>query len=394
MRLPISDELRTKTRSLLGFRSSVVELSGQVGDTGYDFTMMYIGNGINRSFISGAVFGDDLGGPAISRCNIWGAGRQAEIYSASSDMVVVDIPWPYDVTMPGRRNLIEIPAWVRQVTRLADTWEETIGNLRKSVRDSQLRKVRKFKLTESTTRDPATVDRFYDQMYKPHVKRRYGGAAHIESRQHVQACVSAGTLLSILRDGEVISACVLVHEGDTVQMLFIGFSANDLREIDGASAGLYYYTLAYAFQNGYKAVDFCGSRPFLNDGVLAVKRRWGAGIFDDWSMENLLIQINQWSPGVESFLSNHPMITCQGDLLVGKVLLAEGEITAEFVTRMTRQYASPGIDRLKIYGLQGIRDDAFDAANSTDVPVQLFDLRDADDPAGIFCAPLAGQSGA
>lgn len=354
--------------------------------------MMYIGNGINRSFISGAVFGDDLAGPEIGRCNIWRAGTQADIHASSADMIVVDVPWPYDITLPNGRNIIEIPAWVRQVTRLADTWEGTIANLRKSVRDSQLRKVRKFKLTEITTRDPVAVDRFYDKMYKPHVERRFGGAAHVESRQHVQACVSHGTLLSILRDGEVISACVLLHEGDTVQMLFIGFSANDLRAIDGASAGLYYYTLAYAFQNGYKAVDFCGSRPFLNDGVLAVKRRWGAGISDDWSMENLLIQINNWSPGVESFLRDHPMITCQGDKLVGKLLVGEIEISAALVNKVTRQYVNPGIDGLEIYGLRGVLDDAFAAANSAGVPVQLFDLRDADDPVGIYCGSVLGPS--
>ncbi|MCP5091882.1 MAG: GNAT family N-acetyltransferase, partial [Gammaproteobacteria bacterium] len=380
MRLPTSDELRTKIKSLAGFRSSVVALSGQLGDAGHELTMMYIGNGINRSFISGAVFGDDLAGREISRCNIWRAATQAELHAASTDMIVMDVPWPYDITMPDHGNIVEIPAWVRQVTRLADTWEGTIANLRKSVRDSQLRKIRKFKLTEMTTRDPVAVDRFYVEMYKPHVKRRFGGAAHVESRQHIQACVSAGTLLSIVRDGEVIGACVLLHEGDTVQMLFIGFSGNDLREIDGASAGLYYYTLAYAFQNGYKAVDFCGSRPFLNDGVLAVKRRWGAGISDDWSMENLLIQVNNWNPGVESFLSDHPMITCQGDKLVGRVLVGDGELSAEFVSKVARQYVSPGIDGLMIYGLRGIRDDAFEAANSASVPVQLFDLRDADDP--------------
>ena len=394
MRLPTSDELRTKAKSLAGFRSSVVALSGQVSDAGHDLTMLYIGNGINRSFISGAIFGDDMAGREVSRCNIWRAGKQAAIHAASADMIVVDVPWPYDITMPGRRNIVEIPAWVRQVTRLADTWEGTIANLRKSVRDSQLRKVRKFKLTEMTTRDPAAVDRFYDKMYEPHVKRRFGGAAHVESRRHVQACVSGGTLLSIVRDGEVISACVLLHAGDTVQMLFIGFSGSDLRELDGASAGLYYYTLAYAFQNGYKAVDFCGSRPFLNDGVLAVKRRWGAGIFDDWSMENLLIQINKWSPGIESFLSNHPMITCQGDKLVGKVLEGDGELSAEFVSKMVRQYVSPGIDSLKIFGLRGIRDDAFEAADSASVPVQLFDLRDAVDPAGIYCEQPADLSAA
>lgn len=379
------EDLPVLTKSLIAFRSRVLMLSGPVARSDQELTLLYIGNGNNLSFVSHAVFGRDIEQREIGRCNIWRAGAQAKAHADGTDMTVVDVPWPYDISMPNDERIVEVPAWLRQQTTLGDTWENTIAGLRKSVRDSQLRKIRKYKLTHASTDDPVDVDRFYDTMYVPHVERRFGGAATVESRKHVQNCVAGGTLLNVLRDGEVISASVLLDDGDTLRMLFNGFPARDLREIDGASAGLYYYTLAYALENGYKHVDFCGSRPFLNDGVLAVKRRWGAGLIDDFSLENLLLQLNRWSPGVRSFLSDHPLITCEDDGLVGKVLVAEGELTADRVKKTARQFISPGVDGLKIFGLQGIADDAIEAARSAAVPVEVLDLRDSSDPARIYC---------
>lgn len=374
-----------KARSLAAFRARIVELSGQVAGSEHAIAVRYIGNGTNLSFVSRTIFGGHATEREIGRCNIWRAGSWASAAGSEVDIVVVDVPWPYDIAMPHDQYVIEIPAWLRQQAQLADTWKGVIAGLRKSVRDSQLRKIRKFKLSFATTNDPLEVDRFYGTMYVPHTLRRFGESASVESREDVQRCVAGGTLLSVIRDGETISACVLLDKEDVLQLLFIGFSARDLREIDGASAGLYYFTLSYAFENGFRYVDFSGSRPFLNDGVLAVKRRWGAGVFDDWSLENLLIQPNRFSPGVEAFLSSHPLITCHGDELIGKVLVRDGPVTAELVRKLSRQYISPGIDGLNIYGLQGIRDDASDALPSDSARVRLVDLRDSGDRVAGFC---------
>jgi len=379
------DDLWDMIQSLAAFRSRVVRLSGPEHHSQQDLTVVYVGNGKNLAFVSRSIFGDQAVETEIGKCNIWGAAAQADIHASNADMIVVDVPWPYDITMPCDERVIEIPAWVRQETQLMDTWTGVIKGLRKSVRDSQLRKIRKFDLTQTTTQDPIEVDRFYDTMYEPHLRRRFGVDATFASRQLVQKCVSAGTLLKILRDGEVIGACVLLDLGETLQLLFVGFSAKDLREIDGASAGIYYYSLEYAFQNGYKNVDFCGSRPFLNDGVLAVKRRWGAGVFHDWSLEHLLIQLNELSPGVESFLSNHPVITCQGDRLIGKVLISDRVLTADVANKLSHRFVSAGIDGLNIYSLRGIQSDAYDVVKSGSVPVQLIDLCDSGDPLRSYC---------
>lgn len=379
------DDLRTKVKSLAKFRASVIAFSGTVQDSSKPLTMLYIGYGTNLEFLSHAAFDENPVVQKMGRCNIWRAGVAVEEYSEGTDMVVVDIPWPYDISMPRDDRIVEVPAWIRQEIQLADSFDNTIASLRKSVRDSQLRKIRKFKLTHATTHDAADIDHFYDAMYVPHVQRRFGLHADIESRRVVHRCVAAGALLNILRDDEVIGACVLLPKDDTLRMLLIGFPKENLRQVDGASAALYFYTLKYAHEKGFRSVDYCGSRPFLNDGVLDVKRRWGAGLFDDWSMQHVLIQINEWSPGAQSFLGSCPIISCEGDKLIGRVLASEDELTEAYVKKTVHRFVSPGIDGLNIYSTREPSNTAIQVADSASLPVRLIALTSSDDPAAVYC---------
>ncbi|MGB5625452.1 MAG: hypothetical protein WBM61_06965, partial [Woeseiaceae bacterium] len=70
---------------------------------------------------------------------------------------------------------------------------------------------------------------------------------------------------------------------------------------------------------------------------------------------------------------------------VGKVLVGEGALTSDLAGKMSRQYISAGMDRLNIYSLHGIREDAFDAVKSGSVPVELIDLGDSSDPLTTYC---------
>lgn len=347
--------------------------------------MTYIGNGTNLPFALRTVFDEYGVAEEWGTCNIWRAGAMVARRAADADMTIVDVPWPWDVDLQDDSQVIEVPAWVRQEISLADSWDGVIASLGKNVRDGQLRKIRKFGLTSVTTKEAAEADTFYDTMYVPHTRRRFGLAADIVSRDDVQACVTHGALLKILRGEEVIAACALNDTGEKLELCFIGFSEADLRKIDGASAAIYYFTLQYAFENGYRKVDYYGSRPVLNDGVFATKRRWGAAVYDDWSLEHLLFRLNSFSTGVRSFLRTNPLLTCHGDQLIARVLTDQVPLTAEEVKKTIRQFVSPGLGGLNVYATSGIERDAQDEAQNCSLPVRLFDLQDCDDPLKRYC---------
>jgi hypothetical protein len=59
--------------------------------------------------------------------------------------------------------------------------------------------------------------------------------------------------------------------------------------------------------------------------VFETKRRWGAAVYDDWSLESLLFRLERLTPGVETFLCNTPLLTRHDGKLIGKLMTRESE---------------------------------------------------------------------
>jgi hypothetical protein len=277
-----------------------------------------------------------------------------------------------------------MPSWVRQAVHLGRTWEEVLEGLHRSARGEQMRKIRKNRLTAGTTTDAAAIRSFYDTMYVPHARRRFGPAATVDSGSTVLKSVRGGALLQIRKEGRVIAASVLCKAGDTLKSLYTGFASPDLRTLDGATAALYYHSLLYAFENGFRTLDYCGSRPLLNDGVYETKRRWGATVYDDWSLESLLIRLERFTPGVGAFLCASPLLTRQEDKLIGKVMTPEAPLSATALRTVVQRCVSRGMDGLNVYALHGAHDTAGAAAGSP-IPVAIHDVGSSGDPLRTYC---------
>jgi hypothetical protein len=247
-----------------------------------------------------------------------------------------------------------------------------------------MRKIRKNGLTADTASEPAAIHSFYDTMYVPHTRRQFGPAASVASRADVLKSLRGGALLQIRKEGEVIAASVLCKAGDTLKSLYTGFALPDLRKLDGATAALYYHSLSYAFENGFKALDYCGSRPLLNDGVFETKRRWGAVVYDDWSFESLLIRFERLTPGVEAFLCDVPLLTRQDGRLIGKLMSREAPLSAAGLRSAVQRCVCRGMDGLNVYALHGAHDAAGGAAGIP-IPVVVHDLGSSRDPLRMYC---------
>lgn len=375
----------SKLRSMLCFRSTATVFEGRIRGTDERASMIYIGNGANLAFIASRVFDKFAEVQHLGSCNIWNAAGIAREHAAQTDLSAIDLPWPFGVNYASDSRVIELPAWVHQELQIGRDWKKLWSRMHRSVRGEQMRKIRKYDLTCAATTARGAIDRFYDTMYVPHTRRRYGPNAYVESRAVVRKAAVAGTLLEILRQGELVAACVLRPDRRVMRMAFAGFAVRDLRDIDGASAAMYYYSLVYTYERKFRSLDFCGSRPVLDDGVLRVKRGWGAEIRDDWALETLLIQFNNQGPGVTSILAGNPVIVRQENLLLGKVLLDGHPPGEEALNRVVHELTNPGLDCLCIYSLHGFEGVSEYGAEDHGVPVRLIDLSACEDSVAAFC---------
>lgn len=378
-------DLSDKARSFASFRSRTTAHSGLAADSELPLSLRYFGNGANLAFLLQVFFGGRCESRELGTAGVWRASGFARSNAETADVVAFDVPWPWGVSFGSNRKVIEIPAWVRQAVRLPANRDDFFSSLHRSVRGEQMRKIRKHGLTCRTTHDENEIRQFYTTMYVPHVRERFGAAATVVPESRVVKLAMRGTLLQVVREGRVIAASVLYSDQQTLQSLWSGFDHAEPRLLDGATSALFYYLLDYAYAHGYRTVDYCGSRPLLSDGVFETKRRWGGTVYDDWSLETLLLQVNRLGPGVQAVLARCPWIARQDGKLIGKGLVHDVPLGAERLKSHWLRLTCPGLDGLSIHALHGVQAEARAAAVEAGVPVTLFDLKDSRDPLEAYC---------
>jgi hypothetical protein len=210
--------------------------------------------------------------------------------------------------------------------------------------------VRKNRLEWSASHDPADFDRFYDEMYVPFAKARYGELAFVRNRHALRRRFRQGGLLFIRRDGEIIAGQLFQIEGDSIHVLGPGTPGGSSEPVKlGALSALYLAAAAYAEQNGIPWLDFGGSSPSLRDGVLMHKRGWGAMLADrPESHADLLVRWRSVTPTVARFLTETPLVIRDGDGF-SAVAASDGAGPIKgHAAALREKLAMPGLRRLHV----------------------------------------------
>ena len=364
--------------------ASALVVSGPEKQSGAPLRSLYFGSGNNQSYVLGLLYDDYRIEEEHPHLQAWQVKSWVDGYRNKVDLVVADLPWPYHRLLADR-GFLETPAWVDQKLSLPETWEEVLGQLRSSARGEDLRKIRKHGLQYRIVRDEAAIRRFYGEMYVPHLTNRFGRAAYIEPEWKVRYCAENGALMEILRDGEIVAGQVLFGDRQEMQLLWAGTASGEFgQQSQGVFPALYYFGVLYAFEHGYHAADYCGSRPLLSDGIFQLKRRWGGHVYDGWSRDTLFFLPLHHGEANLGFLTRHPLIVRCGAGLVGKVLLGTEPVQPDDVARAELVYATAGLQSIRLYSLQRPGPAAVDAARATP-GIELVDLSGEAQPAAAYC---------
>ena len=358
--------------------------SGLEKHSGAPLRLAYFGSGNHLAYVRDLVYRECRVEEERSGLGIWSARRELARIGANADLVVADLPWPWHLLLRGR-GLIEVPAWVNQRMSLPQQWPDVFPKLRRSARGEDMRSIRKNRLEYRLVRDEEAIRRFYEDMYVPHLTRRFGEAAYIEPEWKIRYCVEHGTLMEIRRSDELVAAQVLWGSRGSLHFLWAGATGEEYgAQTRGIFPALYYFGILHAFENGFAEVDYCGSRPVLSDGIFQLKRRWGASIYDGWSRDTLFFGPRHLDGANLEFLGRTPLIARTDGSLVGKLLCGAGPAGAEDVARAEQVCVSDGIREIRIYSLQAPLPEAIEAAQK--VPgVKIVDLSREADPVTAYC---------
>lgn len=233
------------------------------------------------------------------------------------------IEWKSDIVVVGtncllcrkfrRRGFHIIPKWINPYLPLTAHPDALIENLGKSAKRDI---TRNLKIVEArgfdyeVTTDPGWFDEFYNSMYVPYALNRYGGLAQLDCYGRVKQAYTKGAGIIVRKDKQPVGGTIVLPQNDVMRNPYVGIlNGDEAISREGASRALYYYAMLVAHSWGCKGINFGSTRPFLSDGVLQYKLKWGMRIFqDELSTAVFSLATPGFTGPAQKLLEIHPFI--------------------------------------------------------------------------------------
>jgi predicted N-acetyltransferase YhbS len=248
-----------------------------------------------------------------------------------------------------RGNVFWLRGWVRTELELARAAERI---QRSDGIKSDVRRIHENRLACDTTADPQALEQFYWNMYAPYARQGFGDKAIYMSYEQMKAGLNNPQLLRVSKDGQILAGMIILHpESGVPHWWILGMRDGDRRLVrQGVLAALYLFGVQHLMDRGYRRALLGGVRPFLADGILQYKRKWGARLIagDDGDPHWLMVVVTQSTGAVRGFLKACPFVGEDEHGLVGRVFFDEAEFDdSERVRRQAAELAALGVDRVR-----------------------------------------------
>lgn len=344
--MPVLSEVSVVGIAVFEFPVEVILLRGPLrgGTDEEDATLLYVGRGLNLPHFKKKYF-KEVEIVQSRKANLFTFRKHMAAIEGEADVTFVDIGWPYNGLINKNGDFLVLPDWVCMVTPLADTWEETVQGFRKTMRKNIGRLIRKNEYQCQATTDPDEIKAFYDEYYQAFINSRYSGEVFMTPRLQVERRARQGVILKVMGPDGPVAGGVYFPQGDQFCLLISGMpEALVDNPPEAAISALYYFSIRFAFDNGFKAVNFMGTRAFPDDGLFQFKRKWGAELKDAFSIDAILFRPANNSPKAARFCELFPFIVRRGEEL-GLVLCTTSKgMTAQDRDRLVAGSHTGGLD--------------------------------------------------
>ena len=327
------------------YSSHATLIEGKLKNTGDTFRCLFVENTDLMSYILPRTYREP---PVVLRTwRVWVPfiHKVLENYSNSIDMCVAALPLNYE---PEIRELAHFKSQTL-VCSFIDTscgWEDVRKRFQHDKRQFSNKMDRKPIFTCRISKDLKDFDFFYNDMYVPHIQKRFEDLADLDSYDQMRDSFLKGFLLVIEEGKKSVAGVLCEIENDTLFARRTGILNGDEEYIKrGASSAEYYFALKFALEHGLSRVDLLRSRPFFNDGVYSTKRKWGAMVYPDRQSESwVFFFIPRYSEQTANFFAINPVIIHMDDKMYGLVgWNNKNPPSAKDKKELIEKYYSPGL---------------------------------------------------
>ncbi|MDO8587684.1 MAG: hypothetical protein Q7T82_11665 [Armatimonadota bacterium] len=258
-------------------------------------------------------------GPKAARVGAIPSFLAPRLASADFDVVIIAAN-QYLLPLYGGERFHHIPKYVRSFLPVRDHPDAMLRSMTGEAANALRRNVRKALsagFTCELTSDPSWFDSFYFDTYRPFVLQRFQDSAVVDDYGRLKDVFVQGFGLVLKRDTETVGGALMTVRDGVLYLFRVGMLDGDKATRDGASSALYYFAVLVARAWGCAGVDFGHSRPFLSDGVLRYKTKWGAKPLDvDDGVGLFALATPNGTPQAMRFVTDNPFYEMKNGRIV------------------------------------------------------------------------------
>jgi hypothetical protein len=315
---------------------------------GGSLTVTYTGLGYAEPMLKSLLFTQAPAEKEIGRVPVW---QPEELVNApAGDITIVESSKHLIRKLP-QQNAFVLPFRVQFVVDIRGEWEEVEGHFRPNVR-RHIRKARGYDCYQyEISHREQDLKMFYHTMYLPTVQERHGDLAAILPEREADQLLRYGWLFLLKRDGVIVCGSLgYAHQG-VVEFKEMGVLNGDLQLFkQGVVEAMNYLRIRWAHQEGYAAISFGDSWPYLS-GIFQAKRKWGSVVsIHPYEHKQIWIRIQRVTPAVAEFLEHNPcVIINEKERLQGLIVIDDlKKVAPETEATWHKLYATPGLSGLVV----------------------------------------------
>ncbi len=350
--------LKAVFRYLSIFRLDLWTIEGEEVSSKQHLDISYAGSEKNKNYLAKLAFGDSYKEKYLGKIWLWVFFKVIKEKRHNSSLMVAEVSTVLSVLF-SKNNCFFIPCWVSGEIDIATA----INSLttRESLK-SDLRRIRKNKLCFELTNELSQLNYFYYNMYLPYITKAHGNEAIVMDYDFIANRFKGCDLMLVKKDKEYIAGVLIISTKTKARLWYLGVKDGNSNYIkDGALGALYYFSIFHLKGKGFKRLGSGLTRPFLKDGVLQYKKKWGLRIHSGFSSSFLVKQLSE-TTGTRGFFLNNPFIYSEKNKLNSAIFLESAKpICKSDFEKLYNDYYLEGISKLFIYrygeGDCGIRED-------------------------------------
>lgn len=325
-------------------------ISGIEISSNQQLAILYAGNKIDKEFIAHLAFKGACEERHIGRQWLWKVVKAMNNKDSHFSLVIMEAPKILRKLF-GNNKHFYIPCWT---TGEVDISGDISSFLKNASLNSDVRRIRKNGLTYEVTRERQQFLNFYHHMYMPYVMTAHSNEAFIMGYEDMAKRYLDCDLLLVKEKGVLISGTLIVYSKNKAGLWSVGVKDGNASYVkEGALSALFYFSVCYLKERGYKKVNFGESRAFLKDGVAQFKKKWRQRI-TGVSGAGFLFMPLALSKGLKGFFMNNPFIYVEKNRLVAAVFEDENNsFSKEDGGESYRKYFYDGVTQINVYRFNG-----------------------------------------